>query len=310
MNLPNALPARPPSDLSDPRRRSLAFATMLFVFFCFASMDTTAKWLVTAAVPALQVAFLRYAVHFAWVLVLYLPRDGWQLAHSENPGLQALRSLLLVSGTALNFTALQYLPLTMTTAIFFAAPVLVCLLSIPVLGEQVGLRRFLAVLAGFAGVMIIVRPGGTGFDWHVVYALGALLCASGYFVLSRRVAGIDAVSVTQFYTAGAGVLVLLVPAAVVWHWPTEPFVWGLLLMLGSLGMLGHSLLTNAHRHAEASALAPTVYSQILYVALLSWLVFDQTPDACTLAGTLIIVASGLYIWHRERRLTTQPDPSA
>ena len=298
------MPAGRPQRAAGMQRR-LAFATMLFVFFCFAAMDTSAKWLVTGAIPALQVAFLRYLVHFLWAMLLYMPRDGWRIAASRQPFMQTLRGLLLLGATAFNFTALQSLPLTMTIAIFFAAPVVVCLLSIPVLGERVGIRRFLAVLTGFIGVLIIVRPWGAAFDWHVLYALCALLCASGYFVMSRRVAGVDPVGVTQFYTAGVAVLLLAAPAASNWVWPSDALSWMLLLLLGSLGMLGHTLLTKAHQHAEASALAPTVYSQMLYITVFSWLIFDQPPDGYTVAGTLVIVASGIYIWHRERQLDSR-----
>jgi len=280
---------------------SLGYALMLGAFFCFASMDTSAKWLVGAAVPALQVAFVRYLVHFGWTIALYLPREGLAITVSNKPLLQILRALFLLIATALNFTALQYLPLTITVAIFFAAPLVVCLLSIPILGEKVGLRRFAAVLVGFVGVLVIVQPWGESFNVHILLPLGATLCASGYFVMTRLIAGVDGNSVAQFYSSGIAALLLCPFAIGLWVWPTNATDWIVMLSLGSFGMLGHTLLTRAHHYAEASVLAPAVYSQILYISLFSWILFDSPPDAKTIFGTLIIVASGLYIWLRERR---------
>jgi len=287
---------------SFPARGSVSFslALMLIAFFCFAVMDTTAKWLVVAAVPALQVAFMRYFVHFFWVLVIYLPTSKTSLAKSNMPKSQILRAILLFSGTAFNFTALKYLPLTTTMAFFFAAPMVVCLLSIPILKEQVGIKRFAAVCVGFVGVLIIVNPWGETFDSHIWLAVAAMLGASGYFVMSRVVAGADTNAVAQFYCSGVATMLLLPVMFVLWQWPASLLDWFLLCLIGSLGMFGHSLLVFAHRFAEASVLAPTVYSQILYMTFFSWLLFDTVPDLSTAIGVCIIVASGIYIWRRER----------
>lgn len=268
-------------------------------------MDTSAKWLVMAAIPSLQVAFLRYFVHFLWVILIYFPKNGLAIARSRVPRLQALRALLLFSATALNFTALKYLPLTITISIFFASPMLVCLLSIPILKEKVGLKRFSAVVVGFLGVMIIVAPWGEKFDYHVLLAVGAMCGASGYFIVTRVVADTDSNSVSQFYCAGVPTLILLPIVISVWEWPGTGLDWMLLVLIGSLGMFGHSVLTAAHRFAEASVLAPTVYSQIIYISIFSWLIFDTVPSLSTAIGVSIIVASGVYIWIRERSLQKQ-----
>ena len=280
---------------------SFGLGLMLIAFLCFAIMDTSAKWLVMAAVPSLQVAFVRYFVHFVWVLVLYLPTHGLRLAKSNRPWLQCVRALMLFSGTAFNFTALKYLPLTTTVAIFFAAPMVVCLLSMVFLKERVGVKRFTAIAVGFIGVLFIVQPWNDVFDIRILLAFGALMGASGYFVMSRVVAGVDSNAVTQFYCAGVATVLVLPVAIVHWQWPSSPVEWGLLLLIGSLGMLGHSVLTLAHQFAEASVLAPTVYSQIVYITFFSWLLFDSVPDRSTAFGIAIIIASGIYIWHRERQ---------
>lgn len=279
----------------------------LGAFFLFATMDTAAKWLAAAAIPAIQVAFLRYAVHFGWVLALYLPRQGGAVFSSATPRLQVLRGVSLLLATVLNFTALTYLPLATAISILFAAPLVVCLLSVPVLGEKVGVRRLAAVLAGLFGVLVIVDPWGERFDRHMLLSVGAMLSLSIYFVLTRRIAGIDSNAVTQCYTAGVATLALAVPSAFLWVWPSGAMQWASLLMIGSFGMLGHSMVTRAHEHVEASVLAPMIYSQILYATLFGWLLFDSVPDARTALGVLIIVASGLYVWLRERRLALAAD---
>jgi len=180
-----------------------------------------------AAVPSLQVAFLRYLIHFFWVVVIYFPKNGVSISQSKIPRLQVLRAILLFSGTAFNFTALKYLPLTTTVAIFFAAPMLVCLLSIPILKEKVGLKRFSAIAIGFIGVLIIVAPWDEQFDVHIFLAIGALFGASGYFVMSRVVAGVDSNAVAQFYSAGVPTILLLPVVLVIWEWPATALEWGL-----------------------------------------------------------------------------------
>lgn len=283
---------------------------MLGAFFCFSVMDTSVKWLVSVAfIPSLQVAWLRYLVHFLWTLCLYLPVQGATIYKSRYPVMQLLRGFLLLCSTACNFTALKYLPLTVTISIFFAAPMVVCLLSIPMLGERVGLKRFTAVVLGFIGVLIIVQPWGESFDYHVFYAISALLTASAYFVVTRKIAGADSNSVSQFYTAGVATLLLAPFAMQNWQWPATGGEVLLLVLLGSCGMLGHTLVTRAHELAEASVLAPTVYSQIIYITVLGWLIFGSIPDLATVVGAAIIVASGVFIWWRERNLQIDTAPA-
>jgi drug/metabolite transporter (DMT)-like permease len=280
---------------------TVAYLLMLLAFLCFAGMDTTAKWLVGAAVPVFQVVWLRYFGHFLCTVAVYMPKHGIGIVKSNKPGLQFMRAMFLLCSTALNFSALKYLPLTTTIAIFFVAPLTVCLLSIPILGEKVGVKRLLAVGTGFVGVLVIVEPWGLRFDLHVFLSIGAMLCASGYFVMSRVIAGVDENSTVQFYVSGIATLLLAPFAFYVWQWPDSLHTWFLLTIIGTLGMIGHSVLTHAHQMAEASVLAPTVYSQIIYIAIFSWMVFGQPPDLPTIIGTAIIVSSGLFIWYRERQ---------
>ncbi|ASJ71533.1 Riboflavin transporter [Granulosicoccus antarcticus IMCC3135] len=281
---------------------------MLLAFLCFAVMDTSAKWLVAATIPALQVAWLRYLGHFLCAILLYGPGHGVGIVRSNKPWLQSLRAVFLLAGTCLNFSALKFLPLTTAIAIFFVSPLTVCLLSIPILGEKVGIKRLMAVLVGFIGVLIIVKPWSQSFNPAIFLSMGAMLCVSCYFVMSRVIAGVDSNATAQFYVSGIATLILAPVALMNWVWPTSTTAWVLVVLIGTLGMVGHSFLTNAHRYAEASVLAPTVYAQIIYIAALSWLVFNQTPDLNTLVGTFIIVCSGLFIWFRERQVEASTTP--
>ena len=275
---------------------------MLGAFFCFSVMDTSAKWLIAAAIPALQVAWLRYFGHLIIVIATYTPKQGLSIMKPNSPKLQSGRAMFLLLGTCLNFTALHYLPLTITIAIFFVAPLMVCLLSIPVLGEKVGIKRLLAVLVGFGGVLVIVQPWSQRFDPHVFISISAMLSISCYFVMSRVIAGLDSNATTQVYVSGLGTALLAPLALYYWVWPETLQAWILLMLIGTLGMIGHSMLTRAHQYAEASVLAPTVYSQMIFIAILSWLVFSEPPDRQTLIGTSIIVGSGMFVWFRERQL--------
>lgn len=278
---------------------------MLGAFLCFSIMDTTAKWLIGVAIPAMQIAWLRYVGHLIWALAIYLPKHGRGILRSAKPRIQMLRATLLLVSTSMNFIALQHLPLTITIAIFFVAPLMVCLLSVPVLGEKVGIKRLMAVLVGFGGILIIVQPWSESFNPYVFFSIAAMLSASAYFVLSRIVAGIDSNATTQVYVAGLATILLAPFALHLWVWPQDPASWVLIVLIGSMGMLGHTMVTNAHKFAQASVLAPIIYSQAVFIAFLSWIVFNQPPDLRTITGTLIIVGSGLFIWWRERQLSAQ-----
>jgi drug/metabolite transporter (DMT)-like permease len=287
--------ARPRED-----RPRLAVALLLFVFGVFSCMDTIAKVLVGEGYSPLQVTFSRYFFHAVVVLALMLPRYGGAALKANHPGLQTLRSLALLVSTVLNFAAVKYLPLTVTIPILFASPLAVCLLSIPILKEQVGIRRLTGVAIGFAGVLVIAQPWSASFHWAMLLSLGSMLASSAYFVLTRLLAGRDDVPVTQVYASVIPALAMCCVAPFVWVTPTAGWHWVLLVGIGLLGGLSHGVLTMGYRYAEASRLAPLVYSQIIYVTLLSWLVFATLPTMNTIVGTAIIVASGLYIWLRER----------
>ncbi len=281
-------------------RTAAGVAVMFLAVTLFTCTDTSAKWLSLSGIPILQVIFARYAGHLAVSLALYLPQEGLQVFRSNAPWRQALRSVVLLAGTSLNFIALQYLPITITTTIFFAAPIVITLLAIPILGEKVGLRRIAAVCTGFLGVLVVIQPWGTVFQPAMWYSLGALLCASSYFIMTRMLAGVETNAVQQIWSSTLATIVVLPFVVQVWIWPDSVAGWFLICAIGAVGAFSHIAVTIAHRWADASILAPMIYSQIFTSSLAGILVFSTWPSVWTLAGGGIIIASGLYIWQRER----------
>ena len=281
-------------------RPTAAVLIMAFAIFLFTLIDTSAKWLIIAGLPALQVVFSRYVGALLTVLIFFIPRRGMGEFRSNRPWIQVLRALALLGSTVFNFLALRYLPITLTIAMFFAVPIIVTLLSIPILGERVGLRRFLAVLTGFIGVLVIVQPWGAQFHWAVFLSIGALLSASTYFVLTRLLAGIDNNSTSQLWTNGLATLALAPIALQNAVWPENTLNMLVFLFIGFLGGVSHILATLAFRLAQASLLAPVTYVQVIYATAAGYLVFNTLPTIWTAVGTAIIIASGVYIWQRER----------
>ena len=295
------------ADNHGPRRpieQNIGLGILLMVVAAGLStgLAASAKWLLTAiAMPVLQVVALRYTVHFALALILFVPRHGPGIFRSNAPVQLLLRSVFLVLGTVLNFLALKYLPLTLTTAIMFAAPILITVLAIPMLGERIGFHRIAAVIVGFAGVLIIVQPGNAAFQPAALFSVGAVIAAALYYIMTRKLAGVDSNASIQLWSAGLATLCFLPFGLADWVWPGDLTGYLVVVSMGLFGALSHISSTSAHRVAEASILAPFGYAQIISAAIAGGLIFGEQPDTVTYAGCSIIVLSGLYIWWRERK---------
>lgn len=286
-------------------RRLLGIGLIMLALLGFTGIDTCAKWLVLHGIPTPEVVFMRYAMALVLVVALALPA-GEPLARSGNLGALVLRGMVLLGSTVLNFWAIGYLPLTMTSAIMFTSPLWVCLLSIPLLGEAVGPRRWAAILIGFCGILVVTRPWSGTMHWAVGLSMAAALCGAFYSIFTRRLAGHDSTATQQFYAVLVASVAMAPFALADWAWPKDPVSWVAFLAIGCFGWASHQVLIIAHRFAPASTLAPFSYSQIVWMVASSWLIFAQPPDAWVLVGAGIVVASGLYIWLRESSLSRLP----
>ena len=284
---------------AEQRRRLVGIALMLGAVACFACLDASAKW-VNRTTDPLQTAAVRYLGSFLLVSLFFNPWSRADILRTRSLKLQAGRALCLVVATICSFSALKYLRLTEVTSITFASPLVVALLASPLLGERIGAHRLAAVLTGFAGVLVVTRPGVGGLHVAALFAVGAACGNALYSIATRLVASRDSSETTLFYTGLVGSLFFLPIAPFVWTWPEGPLIWLLLAALGTFGALGHWLLILAHRRAPASVLAPFFYAQLLWATLLGFLVFGETPDRWTLIGGAIVMASGLYLVARER----------
>ncbi len=285
--------------MSEQRRRRIGIVLMLGAVACFAGMDASAKWINRTTDP-LQTAAVRYLGSFLLVGLFFNPVTKVGLLRTRSLKLQCLRALCLVGATICSFFALKYLRLTEATSITFASPLVVALLAGPILGEHIGRERLAAVLAGFAGVLVITRPGLGGMQAAALLAVGAACGNALYSVTTRLVAANDAAETTLFYTGLVGSIVFLPVLPLVWVSPASPTHWLLMAGLGVLGALGHWLLILAHRHAPASVVAPFFYAQLLGATALGFMVFGEIPDRWTFVGAGIVAASGLFLIHRER----------
>ncbi|MBE7733628.1 DMT family transporter [Devosia faecipullorum] len=283
-------------------RRLLGIGLTLIGYFMFTGIDSSAKWLGLVGISFIQIVFLRYFLHLLLVAAIHLPRHGRALVRSGNVKLQALRALALMGATACNFLAVQYLPLTVTGAIGFTVPLLICALSVPLLGEHVGWRRWVAIGVGLIGILVIVRPGTDAFHPATLLCLLAALSTAFYMLLTRRVSGIDSAATSQFYVGIFATICLLPIVPFFWSWPSSTDGWIAFFAVGLFGFVGHQLITVAAGFAPATVLAPFAYFQIFFLAGSSWLIFNQPPDMWLYIGAPIVIASGLYIWLRERQL--------
>ncbi|MER9871457.1 DMT family transporter [Mesorhizobium sp. M0195] len=275
---------------------------MLSVYVFFTFLDTGSKYLVLAGVSALIVAWTRFAVH---VLIVGVFLRGWREPLRFRPAnlpAHITRGLLLFGSTMFNILVLRTLQLAETTSIYFFGPMVITALAGPLLGEWAGWRRWLAIMSGFVGVLIITRPGVGVFGVGHLFALGSMLSNSFYVIMTRRMSATETSESLILFSALAPAVLLLPTLPFSPSLPQDGWHWFILLMLGVFGAIGHWLLVQAYRLATTTALAPYPYSQMIWMIISGLIVFNQFPDRWTLVGATVIVASGLYIVHREHRL--------
>ena len=274
----------------------------------FACLDAMAKWLGGHLHP-FQVTGMRYISAFFIALIFLNPFTRPNILKTTQPRMQFFRGLLMLGTTLLNFLSFRYLQLDEALAIMFSTPFLVAIMAGPILGEWVGWRRWTAIVVGFIGVLVVIRPGfGGGMKWAALISVASALFYAGLGIMTRFVSRTDTSDTTLFYANLTGVMVMI---------PVLPFVWTamptgfdllLLVAVGMCGSGGHYFLIAAHRRAPASVLSPFMYTQLVWATTLGFLVFGDVPTEWTLLGAAIVVASGLYLIYRERKVTGRVAP--
>ncbi len=267
----------------------------------FACLDTTAKFLNTQ-MDSLEIVWARYTSAFVLTLIVSNPLTHRDLLRTRSPKLQLVRSVLLVLSTALNFVALRWLQLDEALSIIFTFPFIVAIISGPLLGEWLGWRRWSAIGFGFAGVLLITRPGLGGMHPAAFFSLAATVCYGFYAVITRIVSRVDSNQTSLFYANFIGALVMLPVIPFVWQPPANWVIAVMLTMTGVLGSTGHFFLIAGHKLAPASVLSPFIYTQLIWVVILGYLVFDHVPTGWTIAGAAMVIGSGLYLLYRERQI--------
>ena len=286
---------------SQDRHTLRGIALIMAAVFMFSAMDTLAKFMLKADYPVAGLIWARYAVNLLVMLALLWPRMGGALFRTTRPGLQLVRGLLLVASTLCFYLALRYLPLAEAAAISFVGPVLTTILAGWLLHERASGSQWVAVLLGFAGVLIIIRPGGGLFTPAAAFPLMTAVLFSFYQIVTRKMAGNEHNYTTLFYTAFIGGIVASIALPFGWQNPTLIQA-AIMFGMGVFGGYGHYLLIRAVEYASPAALAPFGYSQLVWSTVLGYAVFGDFPDGGSLLGMAIVVIAGLLAlnWKQMR----------
>jgi drug/metabolite transporter (DMT)-like permease len=272
---------------------------MTIAVFIFAVTDAGAKWVGLRGIHAGEIVFFRYLFGLIPVAIaIYLTGTG--TLRTARPVLHVVRALFMCAALLLFFWGLAYVPLAEAIAIAFVAPIFITALSMPVLGEQVGPHRWGAVVIGFVGMMIILRPGLAAFRPEAMFIIGAAATFSCAVLMTRRMTASETNTAIFTYTTLVSLLAMMPLAAVTWQTP-EPADILVMALIGLFGGAAHFLVIVAYRHAPAAVNATFEYMALIWGSLLGWFLWRERPDTATWIGAAIIIAAGLYITHRETR---------
>jgi drug/metabolite transporter (DMT)-like permease len=293
-------PSPPPPPQIVPREDPVRGIILVLVATAlFAGMDAASKILAVRHDP-LQICWARYVVQVSCFALMFLPgRAEIPRMRSAKPRHQILRGVLLLASSILFVCGLARLPMAEATAIGFAAPFFITALSIPLLGEKVGWRRWMAVIVGFGGILVVVRPGFGSIDTAALFPLISAACWAGAMIVTRQMSFADPPATTLLWSSVTGLVLSTLALPFVWVTPTWQG-WGWMALMGLLSASAHFVLVRGYQYAAASLLAPLSYSQIVWAPTLGYLIFGDVPDRWTWAGGAVIVTGGLYVWHRER----------
>lgn len=302
--------ARPTRDRASERILA-GISLVLVAVACFATLDTATK-VSTATVPILMGIWFRYAFQAVATTVVVLPKHGLAILGTAHPRFQLLRGALLLASSTLAFFSLRHMPVAEFTSVVLVSPLVVTLLAATTLGEEVSPLRWTLVAGGFAGTLVILRPGGAVFSWAILLPLGLVVTNAWFQVLTSRLARTERPLTMHLWTGWVGTLLATIPLPFVWQSLPSWRDWAVLCLMGFMGTVGHFALILAYQRAPASTLTPYLYAQIAFAMCGGWLVFAQVPDATSLAGIAGIAvcgAAGAWLTVRERRVPIEPAES-
>ncbi|AND88279.1 DMT family transporter [Bradyrhizobium diazoefficiens] len=260
--------------------------------------DITAKYLSTS-LPSIQITWIRFLTFALMFTPVMLPASPLYAMRTQRLGLHVMRGAALLGSSLFFITGLRFLPIAEASATGFVAPLFVTALSIVFLGEKVGMRRWFATALGLIGVLIILRPGTSAFHLAAFFPVVSAACWAGTLILTRMMSGREAVITTMAYSSLTGLAILTAMVPFVWVTPSWTAI-ALGIFIGVASTAGQWIVVLAYRYGDASVLAPFSYTQLLWVSILGFFIFGEVPDVWTVVGAAFIVASGLYIAHRER----------
>jgi drug/metabolite transporter (DMT)-like permease len=278
--------------------RAIAYMALAMALIPF--LNAAAKYL-GHSYSTVEIVWGRYAGHFAYMVIVFFPRHGLRLFHTERPATQVLRSSLMLTATGVYFTALHYTELPTAAAISFVSPFITTALAGIMLGEAIGPRRWAAVAVGFLGALLILRPGSGVVHFASFLVLISAACSALYQILTRSLAARDSAEASNTYIAVVGFVATTLAVPFFWETPRSLFDLMLFVSLGISGGFGHYFIVKALEWGPAAVIAPLNYGQLVGTVIIGYFAFHEWPDLWTWIGAAVIIASGLYIFNRERR---------
>ena len=280
-------------------RPLLGVAFMLVACALFPVMNGLVKLLASRYDPT-QIVWFRIVVHLGLVALVFTPRMGLDLFRTQRIGLQFVSSVMMLLSTLFFFSAVKFVGVAEAISVSFVAPLAVVFLAWPLLGERITPLKVVAVVIGFAGVLVVIRPGSSVFQWASILLLGSALAYALYQIIIRRLAGIDSPATSIFYSVLLGAIVMSAIMPFVWKTPVDLGDWVLLLSLGAFGGFGHYCVARALTYASANLIAPLNYTQMIGSVIVGYLLFAEIPDLYTWIGTALIVGAGLLVTLQAR----------
>lgn len=297
-------PRTPPNALA-------GIALLVSAVACFAVLDTTTK-AISLGVPVLMALWFRYAFQAIATTAAMLPSRGWRLFKTAHLKFQCLRGMLLLTTSVFAFFSLKYMPVGEFTAIIMVTPLVITLLASLTLGERVSVLRWMLVVGGFVGTLIIIRPGGKSFSWATLLPLGLVISHAWFQILTSRMARTEDPLTMHFYSGWIGTLIASLALPFVWTSLDSWTLWAGLGLMGFMGTVGHFMMILAYARAPVSTLTPFLYAQIGFAMLGGWWVFSHVPDRLSMMGMGMIAvcgAAGAWLAVRESRITIQATES-